>query len=153
MSGRYSPRMEKQTVKVGVGVVVLDGESVLLIRRGKAPKAGEWSLPGGHVELGESLRAAAQREVQEETGLSVAIQQLVDVVDLIAPHPDGSVDYHYALVDYWAEPASGTLCAGSDAAEAVWHNIANIGFLGMWHETERIIMKAVQLRDAAHGHA
>jgi 8-oxo-dGTP diphosphatase len=144
--------MEKQTVKVGVGVVVLEGDRVLLIKRGKPPKLGEWSLPGGHVEPGESLKAAAQREVEEETGLGVAVQALVDVVDLIVPNADGSISYHYALIDYWAETASGRLNAGSDAADAAWHALADIGQLGMWQETERIIMKAVDMRNAGQGH-
>jgi 8-oxo-dGTP diphosphatase len=137
--------MAQQTVRVGVGVVVLDSNRVLLIRRGKAPKKGEWSLPGGHVEPGETLRAAAQREVEEETGLSVAIQSLVDVVDLIDVEGDGSVERQYALIDYWAIPVSGTVNAGSDAAEAAWHDIDSIGMLGMWDETIRIILKAVKL--------
>jgi 8-oxo-dGTP diphosphatase len=137
--------MTQNTVKVGVGVVVLDSNRVLLIRRGKAPKKGEWSLPGGHVEPGESLRAAAQREVAEETGLSVAIQSLVDVVDLIDVAADGSIARQYALIDYWAIPVSGTVKAGSDAAEAAWHEIDAIGLLGMWEETVRIVLKAAKL--------
>ncbi len=139
--------MENQTVRVGVGVVVLDGEQVLLIRRGKAPKLGEWSLPGGHAEVGETLRAAAVREVEEETGLSVALQGLVDVVDLIDVNGDGTIARQYALIDYWAVPATGTLQAGDDAADARWHHIASISNLGMWDETIRIIAKAARLRD------
>jgi 8-oxo-dGTP diphosphatase len=138
-------------VKVGVGVVVLEGEQVLLIQRGKPPKLGEWSLPGGHVELGESLKAAAQREVSEETGLSVVIQGLVDVVDLIEPAADGRVNRHYALIDYWAEPVSGDVQAGDDAADARWWPLSDIASLGLWQETERVIWaayKARQDRDA-----
>jgi 8-oxo-dGTP diphosphatase len=137
--------MAKETVRVGVGVVVLDSNKVLLIKRGKEPKKGEWSLPGGHVEPGETLRAAAQREVEEETGLSVAVQSLVDVVDLIDVAGDGSIVHQYALIDYWAVPVSGTVQAASDAAEAAWHDIDSIGMLGMWDETVRIILKAAKL--------
>jgi 8-oxo-dGTP diphosphatase len=139
--------MENQCVKVGVGVVVLDGRMVLLIQRGHPPKMGQWSLPGGHLELGETLRNGAQREVEEETGLNVIIQELVDVVDLIDVNADGSIHHHYSLIDYWAEVAGGVLKAASDAADAKWFDIADIASLGLWGETERIIHKAAQMRD------
>jgi 8-oxo-dGTP diphosphatase len=143
--------MEKQTVRVGVGVVVLDGDRVLLIKRGKPPREGHWSLPGGHMEIGESVKAAAQREVEEETGLSVIVRGLVDVVDMIVPAANGDIEQQYVLIDYWAEPVSGELRAGSDAADARWYAIDDIGTLGMWTETERIIRQAVQLLDTHLG--
>jgi 8-oxo-dGTP diphosphatase len=143
--------MANQTaqVRVGVGMVVLDGARVLLIRRSKPPKKGEWSLPGGHLEVGESLKAAAAREVGEETGLSVTVRGLVDVVDLMDVDANGSIAHQYALIDYWGEVVSGTLAAASDAADAQWHDLDAIGFLGLWRETERIIFRAAELRDAA----
>ncbi len=148
---RYMSFMENPTqqVRVGVGMVLLDGARVLLIRRGKEPKKGEWSLPGGHAEVGESLKAAAAREVCEETGLSVTVRDLVDVVDLMDVNADGTIVNQYALIDYWGEVVSGTLAAASDAADAQWHNLDTIGFLGLWRETERIIFRAAALRDAA----
>jgi 8-oxo-dGTP diphosphatase len=141
--------MEKLQPRVGVGVIVLDGAQVLLIRRGKPPKQGQWSLPGGHLELGETLRAAASREVQEETGLSVLVRDLVDVVDLIDVAADGSIARHYALIDYWADVVSGHVQAGDDAEAAQWHNLDDIGSLGMWDKTIEVIFKAVAIRDAA----
>ncbi len=139
--------METQTVRAGVGVVVLDDDRVLLIKRGKPPKMGAWSLPGGHVEIGETLKAAAAREVAEETGLDVAIQGLVDVVDLIDVAGDGTVERQYVLIDFWAVPVAGNVRAASDAADARWFSMAEMITLGMWQETERIIAKAVHLRE------
>jgi 8-oxo-dGTP diphosphatase len=141
--------MEQLQARVGVGVIVLDGAQVLLIRRGKPPKMNQWSLPGGHLELGETLRAAASREVQEETGLSVLVRDLVDAVDLIGVAADGTITQHYALIDYWADVVCGTVQAGDDAIAAQWFALDDIGTLGMWDKTTEVIFKAVRLRDAA----
>jgi 8-oxo-dGTP diphosphatase len=135
--------------RVGVGVIILDGPRVLLIRRGKPPKLGEWSLPGGRLELGESLRACAAREALEETGLSVFVRDLVDAVDLIDVAADGQIERQYALIDYWADVVGGSLQAGDDAADAAWHDLGNIGMIGMWDKTVEVIFKAAAMRDAA----
>jgi 8-oxo-dGTP diphosphatase len=135
--------------RVGVGVIILDGPHVLLIRRGKPPRLGEWSLPGGRLELGETLRACAAREVLEETGLSVFVRDLVDAVDLIDVAADGQIERQFALIDYWADVVSGSVQAGDDAADAQWHDIDSIGMIGMWDKTVAVIFKAVSLRDAA----
>ncbi len=144
-------RMSKQQPepRVGVGVITLDGSRVLLIRRGKPPRMGEWSLPGGRLESGETLRACAAREVHEETGLSVFVRDLVDVVDLIDVAADGQIERQYALIDYWADVVGGSLQAGDDAADAQWHELDAIGMIGMWDKTVDVIFKAVRLRDAA----
>ena len=85
---------------VGVGAVVFDADSVLLVRRAKAPLAGEWSLPGGAVELGETLEEAIVREVAEETGLRVMPLQVVKVFDHIDRDAEGGIRFHYVLVDF-----------------------------------------------------
>ena len=105
---------------VGVGVVVWKDNAVLLIQRGKPPRAGTWSLPGGRQELGETTREAGVREVREETGLEVDIKDLIDVVDTIHRDDEGRVHMQYTLVDYWAEWVSGEPVAGTDAADARW---------------------------------
>jgi len=104
---------------VGVGAVIVDEGRVLLIRRGKPPLQGRWVVPGGTVELGETLEEAVVRELREETGLEVRPLALVTVFDRIL-RDDGAVRYHYVIVDYWCERLSGTLHAGDDALEAAF---------------------------------
>ena len=105
---------------VGAGAVVIERNHVLLVRRGRAPLAGEWSLPGGRLELGESIEQAIVREVQEETGLEVQPLQLLGVYDLIDRDADNAVRYHYVLVDWICRPVAGAMCAGDDAADVCW---------------------------------
>jgi 8-oxo-dGTP diphosphatase len=105
---------------VGVGAVVIDGERVLLIRRGNEPMKGQWSLPGGALEVGETLVEGVRREVLEETGLEVEPVALIEVFDRIARDPDGRVQFHYVLVDYLCRVSGGTLCCSTDATDARW---------------------------------
>ena len=131
---------------VGVGTVVFHGDEVLLIQRGKPPRIGQWSLPGGVQELGETVFEAAHREVEEETGIEIDILGLVDVVDSIRRDEDGRVEYHYTLVDLAAEWLHGESRPGSDAAAVKWIGIEQIDSLGLWTETVRIIHLANGLR-------
>lgn len=126
-----------------VGVVCLRGDEVLLIRRGKAPRKGEWSLPGGRIEWGETAAAAALRELEEETGVTADLLGLVDVVDGFFAHREGDeVSRHFVLVDYAARWRSGTPQAGDDATDARFFPLAAIGALGLWSETVRVIEQA-----------
>lgn len=124
---------------VGVGVVVWHGDRVLLIKRGKPPRAGQWSLPGGAQKLGETLAETARREVYEETGLDIDLGEIVATLDLIDRDDDGRVRHHYTLVDFVAEGLGSELVAGDDAADARWFERADIDTLGLWSETVRII--------------
>ena len=130
-----------------VGVVCLRGAGaaaeVLLIRRGKPPRLGEWSLPGGRIEWGERAADAALRELREETGVEAELAGLVDVVDGLFPSPEG--DAHYLLVDYAARWTAGVPRAGDDAAAARFHPLAAVPGLGLWSETVRIIDAAARL--------
>lgn len=116
---------------VGVGGVVIDGNKVLLVRRGHEPQRGEWSLPGGALELGETMAQGVEREVREETGLEVHAIEVVEVLDRIvrdaSPKHSGSVDtgtgrvrYHYVLVDFLCHAANGSPHSASDAEDVCW---------------------------------
>jgi 8-oxo-dGTP diphosphatase len=106
---------------VGVGAVIVRENQVVLVRRAGEPLKGEWSVPGGVVELGETLRAAAEREALEETGLRVKAGAVIDVFDSIFSGEDGGPpQYHYVLVDFLCSVVSGELCAASDVSEARW---------------------------------
>ena len=137
---------------VGVGVVVLGSQGVVLIRRGKPPRRGQLSLPGGAQKLGETVFDAARREAREETGLDIDVLGLVDVVDSIQTGDGGKVRYHYTLVDVFAvvQPGAGPdgLRAGGDAQEAAWVALGDIPGLELWSETERIINLAVEMQSA-----
>ncbi len=124
---------------VGVGVVVIKDGRVLLIRRGKPPRAGAWSLPGGRQRLGETVRAAARRELREETGVEAAVTELLDVVDSITRDDGGAIAYHYTLVDFLAEWRAGEVRAGGDAAEAIWAGVEDLDPFELWDETLRLI--------------
>lgn len=132
---------------VGVGVVVWKDGRVLLVRRAKPPRAGQWSLPGGRQKLGETVRETAAREVREETGTEIVLRALLDVIDSINPDGDGQIQYHYTLVDFDAEWSAGALVAGSDAAEAVWADPAALERYDLWSETHRIIRLSAEWRD------
>ncbi len=131
---------------IGVGVVVFKGDRVLLIRRGKPPRQGQWSLPGGRQRLGERIEEAARREVAEEAGIEIAVGPLIDVVDSITRDDQGRVQYHYTLVDLLAEWRAGEAVAGHDATEVVWADPGDLAPYGLWRETERIIALAMTKR-------
>jgi ADP-ribose pyrophosphatase YjhB (NUDIX family) len=135
-------RLRPSRPVVGVGVVIWRGDSFLLVRRGKAPNLGQWSIPGGAQELGETVFEAAAREVFEETRLVVEGFTIVDVVDAIMREDDGEVEYHYTLVDVVAESTAGDAVAGDDATEADWFTIDDLPGLNLWSETERIILES-----------
>lgn len=124
----------------GVGAVITNSAGqVVLIRRGKAPREGQWSIPGGRIEWGETIEEALRREIMEETGLTVRIERLIDVIDLVARDTPDTVSGHYVLIDFKAVHISGELRAGSDAAEACWASPDMLDQYSLWEETRRII--------------
>lgn len=142
------PSDERRKPAIGVGAVVLRrgpaGVEVLLIRRGTPPRAGEWSIPGGRQEWGETVRETAVREVMEETGVKVSGLRLLDVVDGIF-RTHGAVTGHWTLVDFRADWAEGEPRPGDDATDAVWAPVSDLACYGLWSETQRIIAAAVAL--------
>jgi 8-oxo-dGTP diphosphatase len=125
---------------LGVGAVIWNEKrEIVLIRRGKPPRLGQWSIPGGHVEWGENLKDAITREAREETGLDIEITGLIDVIDSINRDQDGAVIRHYVLVDFTAKVLSGELRAGTDASDARWVSYQALDDYALWAETRRVI--------------
>jgi len=135
--------------RVGVGAVVLNGDRVLLVKRGGRPSTGKWSLPGGMVELGETTVEAVEREIAEECGLGIRVVGLAGVLDRVVKDAEGRVRYHWVLVDYLAYPKSETICAGSDAAEARWVPVSEIERLDVTEGLMDMIRRAVALAGGA----
>ena len=122
--------------------MVLDGDRVLLVKRGHAPLKGEWSLPGGTVELGETLEAAVAREVLEETGLEVSVGQVVEVLDRVDRSPDGRIEYHFVIVDYVCAVRGGSIASGSDAEDARWVPIRELPAYRLTAKASAVIAEA-----------
>ena len=122
---------------------------VLLIRRGKEPHYGRWMIPGGTLEWGETLEAAAIREVREETGIAIQIQALVDIVEAI---PAGRGGFHFVIMDYLARPVGGTLEAASDALDAAWASEDEFDAYALPTELRSVIAKARVMRGRGGHH-
>jgi 8-oxo-dGTP diphosphatase len=129
---------------VGVGAIIVEDGRVALIRRGRPPLEGDWSIAGGALELGETLREGAVREAFEETGLRVEPQDLLGVFDRLMRDAEGRVLYHYVLVDYLCKRIGGELCASGDAIEAGWFTPEEVARLALPEDTAEVIKLAFQ---------
>lgn len=136
--------MQNRSIIIGAGAVVFRGGDVLLVRRGKEPFAGRWSIPGGRLRFGERIGAAIRREVREETGVEIALQGLAGVFEAT---PDIAEGAHFLFVDYWATWISGEPRAGDDAAAAEFAPLDEALRRVSWDETRRAIEAAAKLRD------
>lgn len=125
---------------VGIGCVVLRGADVLLVRRGRPPRLGEWSIPGGAQRLGETAEAAARRELAEETGVTAGPLHLAAVVDAITPDAEGRIRFHYTIVDFCALWLAGEPRPGGDVTEAAF--FAPDALPPLWDEALRVIAEA-----------
>jgi ADP-ribose pyrophosphatase YjhB (NUDIX family) len=137
--------------RVAVGGVVLDGDRVLLVRRGQAPSVGRWSIPGGLVHVGERLEDAVVREIHEESGLHVRVLGLCGVIDRVIRGDDGAVRYHYVIIDYVSIVEGGALRAGDDAAEAHWVPFDEIGTYDVTDGVADMVRRAFDLRPSLIG--
>ena len=136
---------------MGVGGIVIDNMRALLIRRGGPPLEGQWSIPGGMLELGETLEQGVVRELAEETGLDVKVIEIIEVFERIFPAPsnaDGTPgdtsrpQYHFVILDYLCELQGGTLCAGSDALEFAWAREEELTKFDLTVAVTRVLKKA-----------
>lgn len=128
-----------------VGVICLRGDQVLLIKRGTPPRLGQWSLPGGRLEWGETTQVAALRELLEETGVEAELLGLVDVVDgLFTSRETGRTTRHYVMIDYAARWVSGEPVAGDDAAEARFVSLDEALDLVEWDVTRKVIVETFE---------
>jgi ADP-ribose pyrophosphatase YjhB (NUDIX family) len=127
---------------VGVGAVIFRGEEVLLVRRGQEPAKGSWSLPGGVVELGENLMAAILREVMEETAIAVRVLGITAVLDRIFRDGEGSIPYHYVLIDFACDYLSGELTPASDITAARFVPVRGFSDLALASHTAEVIRRA-----------
>jgi len=132
---------------VGVGAVIvddhLDDRRVLLIRRGTPPLLGEWSLPGGVLECGETLREAVAREAREETGLVVEPGEMLGVYERVIRDDEGRVRYHYVLIDFLCRAVGGDLKAGSDAADVRWFTRDELPALNLAYDANDVVHKGL----------
>jgi len=141
-----NPRAYPDRPFVGVGVVIFRGDQVLLAQRGKPPREFFWSIPGGAQEIDETVREAGLREVREETNLEVDILGLIDVVDSISRDSEGRVEFHYTLVDFFAEWRSGEAIAGDDCPAVCWANLDDLDRYDLRTATLEIIRLAAKKR-------
>jgi ADP-ribose pyrophosphatase len=129
---------------VGVGAIIVDGGRVALVKRGQAPLLGEWSIPGGMLELSETLRQGAEREALEETGLAVRATELLGVFDRVLLDDEKQCQYHYVLIDFLCERISGDLHAAGDAADARWFTVEEISELPLSEDTASVIRMGLE---------
>lgn len=128
-----------ETPLVGVGAIIVEYGRVVLVKRGHPPLAGEWSIPGGVLEVGETIREAAVREAREETSIIVKPVELLGVFDRLMRDQDGRVRYHYVLVDFLCRRLHGDLCAACDAEEARWFSPDEVNQLSLPEDTAEVI--------------
>jgi 8-oxo-dGTP diphosphatase len=139
--GRLSGPAYPDCPRLAVGAVVFKDQQVLLVRRGHPPGQGQWAIPGGSVHLGETLQQAAEREVLEETAVTIRARQPIYTFDLVDRDADGRVRFHYVIVDLAADYISGDPRAGDDALEARWVPVGELDRLGVNPATRALLRR------------
>ncbi len=127
---------------VGVGAIIFRDDQVLLVQRGSEPSYGKWSIPGGLVELGESLQEAVSREVREEVGLEVKVRDLVVALDRVIQDHSGRIEYHYILLDFLCECLIGEPSSASDVLSCAFVPLSSLSRYDLTRGTERAILRA-----------
>ena len=129
---------------VGVGAVIVRDHRAVIVQRSTEPLRGQWSIPGGALELGETLRQCAAREALEETGLQVEAVDVLDVFDSIYADPDGRCRFHYVLIDFFCRMIGGELRPGGDAAQARWITGEELGNFPITETAQKVIRRALE---------
>jgi 8-oxo-dGTP diphosphatase len=145
-NGEYPPRP-----LVGVGGVLISNDRALLIRRASAPLKGQWSIPGGKLEIGETLVEAVRRELLEETGMEVRVLEFIEVFERINVDSTHRVQYHFVVLDYLCEATGGLARAGSDVTDVVWAAPADLAKYSLTETAVRVIRKAFEMASKRHG--
>lgn len=127
-----------------MGAIIVQAERILLVRRSNPPLQGEWSIPGGLVETGETTKEAIVREVREETGLEIEVVRLAEVFERILRDRESRVQYHFVLIDYLCQVIAGEACAASDVSEVRWVKTDQLEKLAVAPETCEVIRRTVQ---------
>ncbi|HEX6467000.1 MAG TPA: NUDIX hydrolase [Terriglobales bacterium] len=135
---------------IGIGAVIVDGDRFVLVQRARAPHQGEWSIPGGMLECGESLKQGVIREAREETSLEVEPLALVEVFERIVRDPAGGIQFHYVIMDYLCRLKGGALRAGEDAADARWLRQGELEQLEIADGTIGVLQKALHTAPKFH---
>jgi ADP-ribose pyrophosphatase YjhB (NUDIX family) len=148
LGGILTERQYPKQPLVGVGALIVRNRRVVLIKRGHAPLLGEWSIPGGMLELGETVRQGTEREALEETSLAVRATELVGVFDRVVLDDSKRILYHYVLIDFLCEMVSGELQARGDAADARWFTADEIEALPLASDTAEVIRRALSKSDS-----
>lgn len=125
--------------QLGCGAIVCRDDRVLLVKRGRPPRAGQWAIPGGKVHAGESLRAAAEREILEETSISIRAGEMVYQLEYIECDEAGVLAFHYVVLDFAGEYLSGEPCAGDDAAAVAWVRFDELAALALTDSTREAL--------------
>jgi 8-oxo-dGTP diphosphatase len=130
---------------VGVGGVIIEKELALLIKRGSAPLKGEWSIPGGMLELGETILQGVRRELVEETAIEAEVLDLIEVFERITTDDAGRPQYHFVILDYLCEVVRGEARAGSDVTDVTWVAESDLGKYSLTPTATRVIRKAFEM--------
>jgi ADP-ribose pyrophosphatase YjhB (NUDIX family) len=152
--GKRRQYPEQPIVAVGAAVCRLEHQQdvrVLIVRRGKAPSKGVWTVPGGAVELGETMREAAAREVHEECGIEVDVGKVVGILDNIIRDEQARIQYHYAIIDFAAQYVSGDLCPSDELMEAAWIKPEQFEAYGVPHKARKVCLEALAIYHGPHG--
>jgi 8-oxo-dGTP diphosphatase len=136
---------------VGVGGVVISNGRALLIRRGGPPLEGQWSIPGGMLEVGETILEGVRRELGEETGIDVRVGELIEVFERINPDADGKTKYHFVVLDYLCEAVRGEARAGSDVTDVAWASPTELAKYSLTETATRVILKALEMASGRSG--